>query len=261
MQIPGDLQPLARNGGIARLLRQALHFARPDRDASLQVAAEREQLAALLAQIVQDLGECRRQLRHFITARRHFDARDLIASDGGSRAGQILEAVGQMPCPERAEQRHCSAKTDRYPQNTNGEPIGALIHEFLWLAELHRPGVGYARRVQAHGSAGHQNDIAVRQPLESRSDEMLGRRFDGRRLIEQNAVPRPIAQRVRSDRDDAGAIQDQRLRRAAAVQGIAQTLHIRRRPRPVQMCRDHPDYAAGGIAQRRREVAEQRRAV
>ena len=115
MQIAGDLHPLARKGGVARLLRKTLHFARPDRNAALEIAAQLEQLAALLAQIVQDLGEYRRQLRNFIAPLGHFDARDLIASDGSGGAGQILQPVGQMPRAQRSEYRHRRAQADGNP--------------------------------------------------------------------------------------------------------------------------------------------------
>jgi hypothetical protein len=112
MQVARNLQALAHDGRVAGFLGEAFHLAGPHCNATLQLAAQAQQFGALLAQIVEHFGECRRELRNLVAALRHFDARNFVAAHGSRRERQFLQPVGQVPRAQRAERRSRRAKTN-----------------------------------------------------------------------------------------------------------------------------------------------------
>ncbi len=173
-----------------------------------------------------------------------------------------------MARAQRPEQRGGGAEGDGNPQNTNAQGIRAPIDLLLRFAELHLPAERRILGTDAHGSAGDQRRLTIRQPLESRSARLevgecrRGRRrrphgFDRRRFLEHDSAPSPAEQRVRSHQHRGGAVQHQRLRGAARARGIAQMPNIAQRPAPIQMRRNHPDDASGRVFHGRGQIPEQ----
>ena len=169
-----------------------------------------------------------------------------------------------MARAQRPNQCRGRAEADRDPENADREGVRSLIDVLPGFAELYLPAERGMPGCHAHRRPGDQYGRTAGQPLKPRGARWFdGRRFGGRprfarpgsdrtrvdrgRFLKRDSLPSFAEQGVRPDQHVRGAVQHQSLRRAARVQCVVQTLHILRRPMPVQMRRDYRHDPSGSI--------------